>query len=93
MDFRTYAVTKGGAHVPLTLREFELLRHLIEHRDEVTDRASILKEVWGDAWDVFPRTIDTHIAHLRKKLEDDPGNPKHILNVRGIGYRFVADAS
>jgi DNA-binding response OmpR family regulator len=93
VDFRTYAVTKGGAHVPLTLREFELLRHLIEHRDEVTNRASILEEVWGDDWDVFPRTIDTHIVHLRKKLEDDPANPKHILNVRGIGYRFVADPS
>jgi len=93
VDFRTYVVTKGGALVPLTLREFELLRHLIEHRDRVTDRASILKEVWGDGWDVFPRTIDTHVAHLRRKLEDDPGDPKHILNVRGIGYRFVADAS
>jgi DNA-binding response OmpR family regulator len=93
VDFRTYAVTKGGAHVSLTLREFELLRHLIKHRDEVTDRATILEEVWGDDWDVFPRTIDTHIAHLRKKLEDGPANPKHILNVRGIGYRFVADPS
>jgi DNA-binding response OmpR family regulator len=90
VDFRKYEVTKGGTPVSLTLREFSLLRHLIEHREEVVGRDTILQEVWGDEWDVFPRTIDTHIAHLRKKLEDDPASPRHILNIRGVGYRFVA---
>ncbi len=89
VDFRKYEVTKGGTPVSLTVREFELLRHLIEHREGVVGRDTILEEVWGDDWDVFPRTIDTHIAHLRKKLEDDPASPRHILNVRGVGYRFA----
>ena len=89
VDFRKYEVTKGGTPVSLTVREFELLRHLIEHREEVVGRDTILEEVWGEDWDVFPRTIDTHIAHLRKKLEDDPADPRHILNVRGVGYRFA----
>ncbi len=89
VDFRKYEVTKGGAPVSLTVREFELLRHLIQHREEVVGRDAILEEVWGDDWDVFPRTIDTHIAHLRKKLEDDPADPRYILNVRGVGYRFA----
>jgi DNA-binding response OmpR family regulator len=90
VDFRKYEVTKGGTPVALTVREFELLRHLIENREKVVDRGAILEDVWGEGWDVFPRTIDTHIAHLRKKIEDDPASPRHILNVRGVGYRFEA---
>ena len=90
VDFRKYEVTKDGTPVPLTVREFDLLRHLIENREKVVDRGAILEDVWGEGWDVFPRTIDTHIAHLRKKLEDDPASPRHILNVRGVGYRFEA---
>jgi DNA-binding response OmpR family regulator len=79
--------------VELTAKEFSLLRLLVSHPDEVLRRDSILNEVWGDDWDVFPRTVDTHIAHLRKKLEDDPADPKYIINVRGVGYKFVADGA
>ena len=82
---------KGGEPVELTAKEFALLRLLIHHRDEVLRRDVILDQVWGDDWDVFPRTVDTHIANLRKKLEDDPADPRYIVNVRGVGYKFVAD--
>jgi len=89
IDFRKYQAMKAGAHVDLTAREFALLHFLIEHRDEVVDRSDILEEVWDDPASVFPRTVDTHVAHLRKKLEDDPANPRHLLSVRGVGYRFA----
>jgi DNA-binding response OmpR family regulator len=58
---------------------------------EVLRRDVILDEVWGDDSDVFPRTVDTHVVHLRQKLEAEPADPKHIVNVRGVGYKFVAD--
>jgi len=89
IDFRKYHAVKAGEQIDLTTREFALLRFLIEHRDEVVDRSVILEEVWKDPASVFPRTVDTHVAHLRKKLEDDPANPRHLLSVRGVGYRFA----
>ena len=91
IDFKGYSVTKSGEPVELTVREFELLRLLVTHPGEVLRRDTILNEVWGDEWDVFPRTIDTHVVHLRQKLEEDPGDPKYIVNVRGVGYKFVAN--
>jgi DNA-binding response OmpR family regulator len=91
VDFKGYTVTKHGSPVDLTTREIELLRLLVTHPGEVLRRDAILSEVWGDGSDVFPRTIDSHVAHLRQKLEDDPANPRHILNVRGVGYKFVAE--
>jgi two-component system alkaline phosphatase synthesis response regulator PhoP len=91
VDFKGYEVRKSGAAVELTAREFALLRLLVSHPGEVLRRDTILNEVWGDDWDVFPRTVDTHIANLRRKLEDDPADPRYIVNVRGVGYKFVAD--
>jgi DNA-binding response OmpR family regulator len=91
VDFKGYEVKKGGRPVELTAKEFALLRLLIHHKDEVLRRDVILNEVWGDDSDVFPRTVDTHIVHLRKKLEDDAANPKFIVNIRAVGYKFVAD--
>ena len=91
VDFKGYSVKKKGKPVELTVKEFELLRLLVTHPDEVLRRDTILNEVWGDEWDVFPRTIDTHVVHLRQKLEDDPAEPRHIVNVRGVGYKFVTD--
>ncbi len=93
VDFKGYTVTKRGERVELTAREFSLLQLFLSRPDEVLRRDVILSEVWGDGWDVFPRTIDTHVAHLRKKLEDDPSEPKHILNVRGLGYKFVSEGA
>jgi len=91
VDFKGYTVTRAGRPVDLTAREFALLRLLIQRREEVLGRDVILLEVWGDDFDVFPRTVDTHIAHLRQKLEADPASPRFIVNVRGVGYKLVAD--
>ncbi len=91
VDFKGYEVRKGGELVELTAKEFSLLRLLVSHSGEVLRRDVILNAVWGDDWDVFPRTVDTHIANLRRKLEDDPADPKYIVNVRGVGYKFMAD--
>ncbi len=91
VDFKGYEVRKDGRPVELTAKEFALLRLLIDHRGEVLRRDVILSDVWGDDSDVFPRTVDTHVVHLRQKLEEEPAHPKHIVNVRGVGYKFVAD--
>ncbi len=93
VDFKGYEVRKDGQPVELTAKEFALLRLLIDHRGEVLRRDVILDEVWGDDSDVFPRTVDTHVVHLRQKLEEEPAHPKHIVNVRGVGYKFVADSA
>ncbi|MFC1639658.1 response regulator transcription factor, partial [Gemmatimonadota bacterium] len=90
-DVEAYEVRKGGQPVELTAKEFALLRLLVGRRGEVLRRDVILNEVWGDDSDVFPRTVDTHIVHLRQKIEDDPANPKFFVNVRAVGYKFVAD--
>jgi DNA-binding response OmpR family regulator len=89
VDFRRYEVRKDGRAVHLTSREYALLRFLIEHGDDVVGRSEILDQVWGDAASVYPRTVDTHVGRLRKKLEDDPKNPRHIVGIRGVGYRFA----
>jgi len=92
VDFRGYEVKKAGRSVELTAKEFALLHLLVTRGGEVLDRGVILEEVWGDDNDVFPRTVDAHIAHLRKKVEDDPADPRFLINVRGIGYKFVPEA-
>ena len=88
VDFKKYEAAKGGKPVCLTALEFAILRYLIVHRDQVVSRDDILDKVWGDNVYVYPRTVDTHVAHLRKKIENDPENPEHIMGVRGIGYKF-----
>lgn len=89
LDFRKYETKKGGRPVDLTAREYSLMRFLIEHREVVVSRFDILAAVWGEPGSVFPRTVDTHIANLRKKLEDDPSDPHFLIGVRGVGYRFA----
>jgi DNA-binding response OmpR family regulator len=88
VDFKTFEIEKGGKPVNLTALEFALLHFLIKNSDQVVSRNAILDNVWGDDVHVYPRTVDTHIAHLRKKIEADPENPSYIIGVRGIGYRF-----
>jgi len=88
VDFKKYEAKKKGQPIYLTALEFNLLHFLIIHKGQVVDRDSILDEVWGKDVYVTPRTVDKHIAQLRKKIEDDPPNPKYILGVRGVGYRF-----
>ena len=89
VDFKKYEAKKSGQPIYLTALEFAVLHFLIKHKDQVVSRDSILDKVWGDDVYVYPRTVDTHIAHLRKKIEDDPANPKYIIGVRGVGYKFT----
>lgn len=88
VDFKKYEVRKAGQLVYLTSLEFSLLKFLIANGDRALSRADILDGVWGEEVHVYDRTVDTHIGHLRKKTEDDPDNPKFIVSVRGVGYRF-----
>jgi DNA-binding response OmpR family regulator len=88
VDFKKYEAEKGGQPVYLTALEFSILHMLIENKGQVVSRDNILDKIWGNDVYVYPRTVDTHIAHLRKKIEDDPGNPQFIIGVRSIGYKF-----
>lgn len=90
VDFKKYEATKAGKPLYLTALEYALLSLFIKHKDEVLHRDKILDEIWGEEIYVSPRTVDTHVAHLRSKLEDDPGKPRFIIGVRGVGYKFVS---
>lgn len=74
----------------LTLMESELLRHLVRNDGKIVSRKQILEEVWGLHEDTDTRAIDNFIVRLRRYIEDDPGNPRHLLTVRGVGYKFMA---
>lgn len=82
------SVLKSGKPVPLTPKEFDLLLALIHRDGAVATRMELLTEVWGYSAAVLSRTVDTHVAELRRKLESDPAAPKHILTVRKAGYRL-----
>lgn len=90
IDFRSYeAVDPAGRSVEFTRREFQLLRVLASRPGEVITRPELLDQIWGV--DQYPttRTVDTHIAALRAKLEQDPANPRRLLTMRGVGYKWV----
>jgi two-component system alkaline phosphatase synthesis response regulator PhoP len=89
VDFEKYRATVGSNQVEFTQKEFDLLRFLIQNREVVISRDRLLNEVWG--YDSYPttRTIDTHILKLRKKIEENPSEPKYILSIYGGGYKFV----
>ena len=88
LDRRT--VTKRGAEVALTPMEFDLLAALVRRNGALATRVELLQEVWGHSAAVLTRTVDTHVAELRRKL-DDPGRPRYIVTVRKSGYRFNPD--
>jgi two-component system, OmpR family, alkaline phosphatase synthesis response regulator PhoP len=88
VDLRATEVTRNGKRVDLSAREFQLLRFLIEHRGETLSRDVLLKDVWGYGAKIYTRTVDMRIANLRHQLEDDPKQPKFILTVQGLGYKF-----
>jgi len=81
-------VLKEGTPVALSPKEFDLLLALVRRRGAVASRVELLREVWGHRVEVMTRTVDIHIAELRRKLEDDPSNPRHILTVWKAGYRL-----
>ena len=90
IDFEALELSSGSQTVQLTLMEAELLRYLIDHDGRIVSRNSILEEVWGLREDTDTRAIDNFIVRLRKYIEDEPGRPRHLLTVRGVGYKFVS---
>lgn len=88
IDYSTYDVSVAGRPVKLTLKEFELLRFLVQNPNRVLNRDQLLDRVWGGDTFVTPRTVDVHIRRLRKAIERDDSNPKWILTLRGVGYKF-----
>ena len=88
IDFSTYEVFVRGKPVKLTLKEFELLGFLVQNPNRVLNRDQLLDRVWGGETFVTPRTVDVHIRRLRKAVEKDDRQPKWILTVRGVGYKF-----
>ncbi|HSB60592.1 MAG TPA: response regulator transcription factor [Vicinamibacteria bacterium] len=89
LDFETYRATRSGQPLDLSPREFELLRYLIERKGETVSRDRLLEDVWG--YENYPstRTVDTHIAKLRAKIGDSGSEPRWILTIHGVGYKFV----
>ena len=90
IDFGTLELRVNGTTIQLTLMEAKLLRHLIRSKGRTVSRKSILEDVWGLHEDTDTRAIDNFIVRLRRYLEKDPSKPKHLLTVRGVGYRFLA---
>jgi two-component system, OmpR family, alkaline phosphatase synthesis response regulator PhoP len=91
IDFAALEIRVGDRVIPLTLMETNLLRHLVLHNGKNVSRKSILEEVWGLHEDTDTRAIDNFIVRLRRYIEAEPSEPKYLLTVRGVGYRFVAD--
>ena len=90
LDFKKFEAAKNGKRLELTPLEFHMLKLLIERKGQVLTRDDFLDGVWGkDNVSVSLRTVDSHIANIRRKIEDDPSNPRHILSIRSVGYKFV----
>jgi two-component system, OmpR family, alkaline phosphatase synthesis response regulator PhoP len=92
IDFEALQLVSGSQTVNLTLMEADLLRYLINHEGKIVSRSAILEDVWGLREDTDTRAIDNFIVRLRKYIEDEPSRPRHLLTVRGVGYKFVAQA-
>jgi DNA-binding response OmpR family regulator len=88
VDLARHRVSRSGTLIELSLKEFDLLALLVENRELVFSRDQLLEKVWGYDYAGDTRTVDVHIRWLRQKIESDPANPKHLLTVRGIGYKF-----
>jgi two-component system response regulator RegX3 len=90
LDPASRTVTKGGAPIELAAKEFDLLHLLMASAGTVLQRELIMDEVWDPHWFGPTKTLDVHVSWLRKKLEDDPANPRYITTIRGVGFRFAA---
>jgi len=89
VDFKKLEARKNGQSIELSPREFKLLRFMIDHRGEILPRERLLDAVWGYEDVPFTRTVDMHIAKLRKKIEDSPQDPTFIVTVHRVGYKFT----
>jgi two-component system alkaline phosphatase synthesis response regulator PhoP len=90
IDARSTEVTRDSRPVPMSAKEFQLLRYFAEYPNVTISREELLREVWGYSNHPSSRTVDVHVAWLRQKLEDDLKNPRIILTVTGFGYKFVS---
>ncbi|MBC7639164.1 MAG: response regulator transcription factor [Rhodoferax sp.] len=90
MDVDRHVVTVGGRHVPLPLKEFELLELLLRNTGRVLTRMQLIDRVWGSDYVGDTKTLDVHVKRLRAKIEPDPGNPTLLVTVRGLGYKLEA---
>jgi len=90
IDFEALELRSGSQTVNLTLMEADLLRYLINHEGKIVSRSAILEDVWGLREDTDTRAIDNFIVRLRKYIEDEPSRPRHLVTVRGVGYKFIA---
>ena len=91
VDFDAQELQVGDKKYPLTLMEANLLRYLVQHEGKAISRKSMLEDVWNLREDTDTRAIDHFIARLRKYIEKEPARPRHLLTVRGVGYKFVAE--
>jgi DNA-binding response OmpR family regulator len=89
INFKTFEASKGGQTVELSPREFKMMKYFAEHRGEVVTRDQLLDHVWGYEGLPLTRTVDMHIAKLRQKIEDTPSDPRHIITVHRVGYKFT----
>jgi two-component system response regulator RegX3 len=88
MDVERHTVTVDGTAVTLPLKEFDLLELLLRNADRVLTRSQLIDRVWGSDYVGDTKTLDVHVKRLRAKIEADPANPKHLVTVRGLGYKF-----
>jgi len=93
VDRRATEVTRDGKPVNLSVREFQLLKYLIEHAGVTVSRERLLIDVWGYNGTIFTRTVDVHVASLRQKLENDPKRPMFIQTVQRVGYKFTPEGT
>ncbi|MEO7851967.1 MAG: response regulator transcription factor, partial [Rubrivivax sp.] len=91
LDTLHRSLQRGAVAVALTLREFDLLHFLLRHPGQAFSRAELLQRVWGAGYDGYEHTVNSHINRLRTKIEDDPREPKRIVTVWGVGYRFAEE--
>jgi len=90
MDVERHTVTISGAATPMPLKEFDLLELLLRNAGRVLTRGQLIDRVWGSDYVGDTKTLDVHVKRLRAKVEPDPANPRHIVTVRGLGYKFEA---
>ena len=90
VDFARAEVRRAGERTDLTAIELKMLRVFLQRSGRVLSRAEVIDEVWGRGVSITDRVVDTHLVKLRRKIEADPAEPRHIISVRGIGYRFEA---
>ena len=90
LDFKSYEAKKKGKKLEFTPLQFKMLKLLIQKNGKVDTRDDFLDKIWGeDNVLISSRTIDSHVTNIRRKIEDDPSKPKHIISIRGLGYKFI----